>query len=393
MGKTIVAKISDAAITRHSLSECYQIRDEKTNVRLRFHQNRRTASWFIVDYSRGKTIWRKVGNWPAINSKALFERLPQLNAQMAVDASSEKIRVGQMHNVAQVLAWYLNRVKNDRNLSAGRKSSIKTAIRKHLTPRLGLLRLDKLERSHIDKSLMWPLQADYSLATVKAIFSVLKAAMRQAEKIGVIERDPCASMKFTDFISAEILPKGSRLRPHNIEGVLEQLQKAPTRTQFMILMMLMYGTRLNETVLTRKSDISFVDQLWFIPENHTKTRKSHELPLTVTSIKVIEKFLPHIKGRYVFPSRKGKALSGSSASKAVREVSGGEWSAHDLRKVARTIWQDQGVDYYIGELMLNHSLSKLDKAYIHTHAKSLIQKEFETYHQWLLERGLNYFCK
>lgn len=393
MGKTIVATISDAAITRHSLSDCYQIRDEKREVRLRFHQNRKTASWFIVRYSGGKTIWRKVGNWPAINSKALFSRLSQLNAQMAVDASAEKLRVGQMHNVAQVMAWYLNRVKSDKNLSKGRISSIRTAIRKHITPRIGLDRLDKLDRSKVDSKLLWPLQGEYSLSTVKSVFAVMKAAMRQAEKLGVIERDPVASMRFTDFISAPINPKGSRLRPHNIEAILQALVRTDKRTQFIVLLMLMYGTRLNETLLAKKSDISFVDQVWFIPEGHTKTRKAHELPLTDTAKRVINHFLPDIKGRYLFPSRYSKPLSGSTASKNIRDLAVGEWSAHDLRKVARTVWQDQGVDYYIGELMLNHSLSKLDKAYIHTHAKTLIKKEFETYHHWLLERGLNYFCK
>lgn len=393
MGKTIVATITDAAIARHCHSDYSQIRDEKRNVVLRYHQKRSTASWFVVRYSGGKTIWRKVGGWPAINSKALFARLPQINAQMAVDASSEKLRVGQMHNVAQVLAWYLNRTQKDRNLTKGRKSSIKTAIRKHITPRIGLVRLEKLDRKKVDDALLWPLQGEYSLATVKSVFAVLKAAMRQAEKLGVIERDPVASMKFTDFIVAPIVPRGSRLRPHQLCGLMQNLREADERTQLLVLMMLMYGTRINETLLAKKSDFNATDELWFIPAGHTKNRKAHEVPLTDIAKRVIDNFMPGIEGRYLLPSARNKPLSGSSASQAIRDHSGGEWSAHDLRKVARTVWQDQGADYYIGELMLNHSLSKLDKTYIHTHAKKLIRQEFETYHDWLYKRGLNFFCK
>ncbi len=64
-------------------------------------------------------------------------------------------------------------------------------------------------------------------------------------------------------------------------------------------------------------------------------------------------------------------------------VSAGEWSAHDLRKLARSRWADQGVDYLVSELMLNHALSKLDKTYINTLVEGQIMEALTQYHEWL----------
>ena len=66
----------------------------------------------------------------------------------------------------------------------------------------------------------------------------------------------------------------------------------------------------------------------------------------------------------------------------------GEWSSHDLRKVARTAWTDLGVDYMVGELLLNHAMKDLDATYIHTTAESLKRHALETWHQQLDNLGL-----
>ena len=61
----------------------------------------------------------------------------------------------------------------------------------------------------------------------------------------------------------------------------------------------------------------------------------------------------------------------------------GEWSSHDLRKVARTQWMDLGIDYLVGEMLLNHAMKDLDATYIHTTAEGMKRKALETWHQHL----------
>ncbi len=64
----------------------------------------------------------------------------------------------------------------------------------------------------------------------------------------------------------------------------------------------------------------------------------------------------------------------------VRSVSLGEWTAHDLRKLARTCWADLGVDYMVAEQLLNHSMTKLDQAYIHTYMENQKRSAIELWH-------------
>lgn len=68
-------------------------------------------------------------------------------------------------------------------------------------------------------------------------------------------------------------------------------------------------------------------------------------------------------------------------------VAKGEWSSHDLRKVARTAWTDLGVDYMVGELLLNHAMKDLDATYIHTTAEGLKRRALEDWHQHLDGQG------
>ncbi|OBU32036.1 hypothetical protein [Photobacterium kishitanii] len=64
------------------------------------------------------------------------------------------------------------------------------------------------------------------------------------------------------------------------------------------------------------------------------------------------------------------------------------WSAHDLRKRARSIWAELGVDYIVCEYLLNHARDKLDQAYIHTHMELQKKEALETYHKWLKKDGV-----
>ncbi len=66
------------------------------------------------------------------------------------------------------------------------------------------------------------------------------------------------------------------------------------------------------------------------------------------------------------------------------QVSNSEWTAHDLRKLARSCWADLGIDYMVAEQMLNHSMTKLDQAYIHTYLADQKRAAIELWHSHLM---------
>lgn len=143
---------------------------------------------------------------------------------------------------------------------------------------------------------------------------------------------------------------------------------------------------------TKWRHFDLTGRTWHIPAVDTKTKKAHNLPLTAQICAFLTRYRASqvargYDGAYLFPGARGQALSKASAQLAFAALSGEEWTSHDLRKTARTAWADLGVDYLIGELLLNHALKALDVTYIHTTAETQKREALERWHAWLDERG------
>lgn len=125
---------------------------------------------------------------------------------------------------------------------------------------------------------------------------------------------------------------------------------------------------------------------------NTKTKKAHTLPLTEQACAFLNRYrvsqaTSGYDGAYLFPGAHGQPLSETPAQMFFATLAGDEWTSHDLRKTARTAWADLGVDYLIGELLLNHALKALDVTYIQTTAEAQKRQALERWHAWLDERG------
>lgn len=284
---------------------------------------------------------------------------------------------------------------SDRNLSDSRKATSRSALKCQLVPCLGMLPLAQLNRATLDKQLMWPLQSKYSVAHVRLVFGVLNVALKQAASLRLIGSNPLAGVTFTDFIKTKIKPKEARLRPNDVgllmRGWAERYESNPVSVAMAVLM-LAHGTRIGETRKAKWQHFDLVGNTWHIPSANTKTKCIHTLPLT----EQLQAFLCRYRrsqaatgyeGAYLFPGIQGQPLRERPAQSAFTSLSGEEWTSHDLRKTARTAWTDLGIDYLIGELLLNHALKSLDVTYIHTTAETQKRIALERWHAWLDERG------
>ncbi|WP_249684216.1 site-specific integrase [Pseudomonas sp. RC2C2] len=332
----------------------------------------------------------------SVGASAVLAELPALRQRLLRDPDAA-VALGGLSTVGQLLDWYSDRMSRDRSLSAKRKTGAKSAIACHLKPRLADLPIRAVSAPELDKLLMWPAQEVLSLSYVRQLFGLLVVAFRQAHKLGLIDTNPMAALKFVDFTKARIMPKPARLRGvHLVELVpmLAGLFDSEPGEAMLALMMLCHGTRVGETRLARWSDISMADSEWFIPAEHTKTRTEHRLPLTAQTKAMLSRYraaqtAQGYEGIYLFPSRRGRALSEGQASAVFSRLGQGEWTSHDLRKVARTAWTDLGIDGHIGEMLLNHSLGKIASTYINTQAREQRLAALEKWHAWLDERGFN----
>ena len=390
--KTLTVAISDAEIRRHAGGEVRQLRDSRyREIRFRYSTTDRSrGSWHIVV----DQVWRKAGNFPAISTKTLITTLPAILARRVVDLSACSI-ITSWSRVGELLDWWLDRVSRDRNLSAKRKASAKSALTCHLLPRLGDLSLSDLGKVELDRRLMWPLQERYSLSFVRSVYGVLAGAFRQAMRLDMLPSNPMVGLKFSDFVRTRIKPKPARLRGDDLPVLLGKLgnhfERAPIGAM-LALMMLCHGTRLGETRLARWRNVNLEAGRWFIPAGDTKTKAEHTLPLTTQACALLRRYqclqaAQGYTGPLLFPGSHGAPLSPSKANTLFTDLAKGEWSSHDLRKVARTAWTDLGVDYMVGELLLNHAMKDLDATYIHTTAEGLKRQALEAWHKHLDGQG------
>jgi integrase len=65
---------------------------------------------------------------------------------------------------------------------------------------------------------------------------------------------------------------------------------------------------------------------------------------------------------------------------AIAGLSAGNWSSHDLRKLARAGWQHLNINYVIAEQLLNHAMPGLTETYVQGDLSSLKRQALEDWH-------------
>lgn len=305
-------------------------------------------------------------------------------------------KAAQLRNVAQVVTWWCGRLEANRSVSASYKATMLSLARRQVIPRLGKVTLKQLDRATVDDQLVWPMQAEgLSPHTAHKALQVLLMALELAAVQKRIERNPLAGVSFKDFWSGKLQPKAAGLLPVAVPTLLTNLCDAFERQPVAVMLaltMLAQGNRIGETCLARRAQISMIERVWIFPSQNTKTREELVVPLTEQMCELLTRYWqalpPSRQGSpWVFPGVNGKPLSAKQASALIKELSGGEWTSHDLRKLARTVWAEIGIDYLVGEMLLNHSVGTLAKTYIRTTADQLRREALERWHAWLDARG------
>ena len=385
-------KITDAEIKRQAAGTVRDLRDiENRGLYLRFTRDRARASWYLV--LKGK--WNLVGAFPDLSAKQVVAALPGI--RLRLDAG-EGTNLSKWVTTGELLDWYADRMARDRSLSSKRKKTGASLIKCHLKPLLGAVPIAAINKATLDDQFMWPAQETIGIDYVRSAFQLLALAFRQAFKLRLIAVNPMRDVKFSDFSKAKVGVKPSRLRVTQLQDLLTQLREAMASTPsdaMFALMMLCHGTRIGETRQAQWSHISLAEREWFIPAENTKTGVEHHLPLTdqvrhmLISYREIQ-WASGYDGQFLFPSRNGKALSEGQACAVFTRLGQGEWTSHDLRKVARTGWADIGIDYLIGELLINHAMGHNVKVYIQSDVMNRKRDALEQWHAHLDQKGFSH---
>ncbi|WP_280348485.1 tyrosine-type recombinase/integrase [Pseudomonas sp. BN414] len=377
---TEYVNFGDAAIRRAAADEDVRdLRDARyPDVRLRFRQDRRQGTWDV----RHDGKWRKAGNWPAMGWGDFEEALPAIRSVRAGGAQPTRM-TGALLTVGDLLAWHLNRLLNDRMVSGSRKAGYRSMFGNWLLPRLGPVLLAALDRALVDRLLIQPMRRTLAPATVVHGYRMLVAAIHAAQALRLLPGNPLEGVKVSDFGLGSLKPKEARLLPKDAPALAAELVALfPSKPSaaMLPLLMLATGARVGETRRARWSDFDLGAGWWVIPAECTKTRTQLELPLPPALVALLRRYQSGQAWKtsvFLFPGERGQPLSSSAAQEAIRAVSGGAWSSHDLRKMARAGWALLGVDYLVAELLLNHAMPGLSATYVQADLSRLKREALE----------------
>ncbi|MCU9947519.1 tyrosine-type recombinase/integrase [Pseudomonas sp. PDM13] len=304
---------------------------------------------------------------------------------------------GRFTTVGQVLDWWSSRLSQNRSKSPRYRATVASLVDRQLKPRIGAEKIKRLSKATIDDKLVWPMQQVLSPHTVHKALQCLLQALVLAERQRRIDSNPLATSSWKDYWTGKLPPRPAKLKPSDawtlVPHLCEVFQEDPV-AGLLALTMLAHGTRIGETCLQRWDEISLPDRTWTIPGQNTKNGEPLVVPLTDQYIALLSRYrdLQHPARRsspWVLAMANGERLSDSQASAMFRRISDRRWTSHDLRKLARTTWTEIGIDYLVGELMLNHSMGKLASTYIKTTVDAARLTALGQWHAWLDERGFS----
>lgn len=300
-----------------------------------------------------------------------------------------------MRTVGDVVRWWLERVENDRARSVQYRRSMGSLMRKHVLPRLEKVTVRKLDRIVLDDKLVFPMHQELAPRTVQKALQGLRQAFAMAFEQGRIAADPMVGATFRGFYKGKLRPKPAALNrvdlPELVALLVERFN-ADAERWLLPLWMLAHGTRISETLQAKWQHVSLSERVWVIPESNTKSRREHVLPLTPQALGLLARYramLPaqRLRSEWVFPVRGNARLADTTAHGLIRELSGRQWTSHDLRKLMRSSLADIGVDHMVGELLINHSLGATAETYLTRDAMERRRDALERWHGRLDEYG------
>lgn len=361
---------------------------------LRFHKHRQTGSWYVFWYKQGVRRAAVFARWPT-------HGLEQARAQVAIELDRHAGRpatapLQEFSLCGDVLKWYVDRVSNQRAMSATRRRSIRSIVTRRLLPFLADIPLVDITPKRLDDAWWQMLQQEYSPATLSASLKELKRAFRLAATQRRIALNPLDGVTMTTFGAPNVKPKAGRLRPFQVAEVLAALSdiQCPPDGKLLVQLLLLHGTRIGETRQAQWRNFDLAGGVWHIPDALTKSRRGYALPLTDLALGRLQQWRTQqlqrgYSGPWLFPAGNGHPICARQATRLIGSISRGGWSAHDLRKLFRSRLDEQGTPYTLAESMVNHAMGKLDQTYILT-ADAMAAKRvaMESYHAWLSVNGL-----
>lgn len=331
---------------------------QKENLSWSLHEDKGT--WVVrvrlYDEIKGRTVNKSKSTGIKATGKKGDRRkaeqaAPELVKQM-LEKRAESKYSGDVAFEVYVNAWLDNK---DLSVHGNTAKSYRDYARVHVIPALGKIAVKDITWRHL-QAFCDKLAKDHSSASVKKYFLVIRGALDDAVRDGVIDRNPVDSVKLPKVVRCE---KSRALTKEEVAKVMNAVERAGEPLRAAVTLGLYYGLRRSEVCGLRWIDIDFKKKTMQIQHtitqngtltieaDHTKTSGSKR------TLSLIESTIPYLKElrkeqlKSGFPLDKvvawpdGRALRPDGIkrmfSTMISHLDIGKVRFHDLRHTAATL--------------------------------------------------------
>jgi len=250
----------------------------------------------------------------------------------------------------------------------------------HVFPRLGKLPAEKVTlHEWLD---LLEEHAGIRPGITERILINAKQMYKWAVKRRLLAANPLSDISARNDLQVKKVAGSRSLSPDEIVRVWRaiELSRMAAKNKLFLKLCLMYGCRNGELRQSEKAHFDFDKKVWTIPAANHKIGKTTGQPLVRPIIPETEVLLREVialsgSGNYVFTNTGSLEPMGTSAPLALpynimqwlrrhEKYEMEHWSAHDLRKTARTNFSTL-TEPHIAEIMLGHRLPGTWRTYDH----------------------------
>ena len=260
-------------------------------------------------------------------------------------------------------------------------------MKKHVLPKIGELRVDKIGREHVLRVLtpIWTTKPEVARKQRNRIKTVLSWCQAH----GFIEHNVAGEMPLTVPLPAmPAVKEHYRALPYReVPAALERVQAsgASLSAKLCFRFLVLTATRSGEARGATWSEIDFEKREWCIPATRMKAGIEHRVPLSDPALAVLEQAqLLHNGSGLIFPStvKRGLSMSDMTLTKVLRTTGlAARSTVHGTRSSFRDFASEQtNAAHAVMELSLAHKVgSAVEQAYARS---DLLAKRRRLMDQW-----------
>ena len=225
------------------------------------------------------------------------------------------------------------------------------------------------------------------------VLAIVKQMFRFAEARGWIDRNPAYALDKKDLSIVDNV-RDRHLSAAEIQALwqaLDNYERLSMQVKLGLQVLLLTGVRTAELLLAKWEHVRKDE--WFIPEANSKTTAWTVpiVPAVASVLGDLREIADYFGSDWVLASDTGGPLDDKALARAIRRLrektdDNGEllldipdFTPHDFRRTLRTHLEDLGVQPYVAEKCLNHSLGRIERTY---NRNELLEQRRDALQKW-----------